>query len=68
MPIKFLHSGDEQALALLIILFCGFCARHWRTVLAIVAVLLIGITLIVLNVILDLRIMHEITAYLHNLA
>jgi hypothetical protein len=68
MPAYLPHSGDDQAIAVLGIGFLGLlCARYWRITLAIAAALLIGAGLVALNVILDLRVLHQVIGYLHEL-
>ncbi|HEX3711457.1 MAG TPA: hypothetical protein VHV09_01585 [Trebonia sp.] len=67
MPAYLPHSGDYQAIAVLGIGFLGIlCARYWRVTLAIATALLIAAGLITLNVILDLRVLHQVIGYLHD--
>jgi hypothetical protein len=68
MPAYLPHSGDEQAIAVLGIGFLGLlCARYWRVTLTIATALLIGAGLVALNVILDLRVLHQVIGYLQEL-
>jgi hypothetical protein len=67
MPIHLLHSGDGQAIALLVLIVSGICVRYWRITLSIAAALLICTAFIALSVITDLRITHEVTMYLRDL-
>jgi hypothetical protein len=68
MPVYLPHSADYQAITFLGIGFLGIlCARYWRITLAIVAALLIGAGLIALNVILDLRVLHQVIGFLAEL-
>ena len=68
MPVYLPHSADSQAIAFLGVGFLVIlCARYWRVTLAIVAALLIGAGLIALNVILDLRVLHQLIGFLGEL-
>lgn len=67
MPVHLLHSGDEQAIALLVIIVGALCARSWRITRAMVTALLIGAGLIGLTVIVNLYILHQIGGYLGDL-
>ena len=68
MPVYLPHSGDYQAIALVGVGFLGLlCARYWRVTLTVVAALLISAGLIALNVIVDLRLLHLLLGYLHEL-
>jgi multisubunit Na+/H+ antiporter MnhB subunit len=68
MPVHLLHAGNDQAIALLVIIFGVLCVRRWRIARAIVTALLIGAGLIALTVTVDLYILHHITGYLGKLA
>jgi hypothetical protein len=67
MPVHLLHSGDDQAIVLLVIIFGALCARRWHITRAVVTALLIGAGLISLTVIVDLYILHQIAGYLTKL-
>jgi hypothetical protein len=67
MPVHLPHSGDDQAIVLLVIIFCVLCARHWRVTRAIIVALLIGFGLIVLTVTVDLYILHQSTGFVIKL-
>jgi len=68
MPIYLSHSGDYQVIALVGVGFLGLlCARYWRVTLAVVTALLIGAGLIALNVIVDLRVLHQAIGWLDQL-
>jgi hypothetical protein len=68
MSAYFPHTGDFQAIAFISIGFLAIlCARYWRITLTILVALLIGAGLIALNVIVDLRVLHSVIGYLHDL-
>jgi hypothetical protein len=67
MPVHLLHSGDDQAIALLVIIFAGLWARHSRIARAVITALFICAGLIALTVIVDLHILHQVTGYLTKL-
>jgi hypothetical protein len=68
MPSHLFSSASDQAvIALFGIVFAGLCVRYWRIMRTILAALLLCAALIALSVIVDLRIIHEITGYLHHL-
>jgi len=67
MPVHlFLSTDDQVVMAFFAVVFTGICVRYWRITLAVLAGLLIGAGLIALSVIIDLHIIHDITAYLHD--
>jgi hypothetical protein len=68
MPVYLPHSSDFQVLAVFgIVVLVVLCARFWRVVLAAVAALLIAAGLIALSVVLDLRLLHFVTGFLHRM-
>jgi hypothetical protein len=67
MPVHLLHAGDDQAVALLVIIFGVLAVRRWRTARAVVAALLIGAGLMALTATVDLYILHQVTGYLSRL-
>ena len=67
MPVHLLQSGDDQAIALLVIIAGALCAKRWRISRATVTALLIGAGLIGLTVLVDLYILHYIAGYLTKL-
>jgi hypothetical protein len=68
MSAYFPHSGADQAIAVIGIGFLAIlCARYWRSTLTIAAALAIAAGLIALNVIVDLRALHTVVGYLHDL-
>jgi len=67
MPNHLLHSDGGQAIALLVFIVGGICARYWRITLSVVAALLICCALIALSVITDLHVAHQVTMYLRDL-
>jgi hypothetical protein len=67
MPVHLLHAGDDQAVALLVIILGVLAARRWRTARAVAAALLIGAGLMALTATVDLYILHQVTGYLSRL-
>jgi hypothetical protein len=68
VPTHLLHSGNEQAIVFLAAIAVAVAIRFWRIVLTTFALMLIVVALIVFSVILDLHVVHEVAAYLRNLA
>jgi hypothetical protein len=62
-----LHSGNEQAIAVLAVIAVAVVLRFWRIVLTTMVLMLIVVALIVFSVILDLHVVHEVATYLRNL-
>jgi hypothetical protein len=68
MPIHLPHPGDAQVVAVFSLVVLGaLSARYWRVTLAIATTVLIAAGLIALNVILDIRVLHQLTEYLHDI-
>jgi hypothetical protein len=53
-------------IVLLAIVVIGLCARYWRVFAAIAAALIITAGLVALNVIVDVRVVHHLVGYLHE--
>jgi hypothetical protein len=68
MPIHLPQTGDFQVVAVFSLVVLGaLCARYWRATLAVAAAVLIVAGLIALNVVLDLRVLHQLAGYLHDI-
>jgi hypothetical protein len=67
VPTHLLHSGNQQAIAVLAVIAVAVVVRFWRIVLTTFTLLVIIAALIVFSVILDLHVVHEVANYLRNL-
>jgi hypothetical protein len=68
MPIHLPHPGDLQVVAVFSLVVLGaLCVRYWRATLAVATAMVIVAGLIALNVVLDLRILHQLGEYLHDI-